>query len=358
MAEARELIATTAARIVGIDRPFVAAAQRAMDAKTKPRGSLGRLEEIAARVAGIRRSTSLGPLPSVVVVAAADHGFAAEGVSAYPQEVTAQMVANFSADGAAICVLARRAGARLVVVDAGVASDLGDLPGVVVRRIGAGTANATRGPAMSREQAFEALAAGIELARSLVADGAGLVGLGEMGIANTTSASAIVAALLAVDAATVCGRGTGVDDEGLARKVDAVRRALAANAEAVEAAEAVGVLAAVGGFEIGVLAGVVLGSAAADVPVILDGFITAAAALVAARIAPACAGSMFASHRSTEPGHGVVLAALGLEPILDLRLRLGEGSGAALAIPIVNASLALLDEMATFEGAGVTDAGA
>jgi nicotinate-nucleotide--dimethylbenzimidazole phosphoribosyltransferase len=352
------LVTSTAARIDGIDAASIAAAQHAMDRKTKPRGSLGRLEEIAARVAGIRRSASLGPLPPVVVVAAADHGIAAEGISAFPQEVTAQMVRNFVADGAAICVLARRADARLVVVDAGVASDLGALPGVVVRRIGAGTANATRGPAMTTEQAFEALAAGIELADSWVSDGMGLVGLGEMGIGNTTSASAVVAALLAVNPAEVCGRGTGLDDEGLLRKVDAVGRALAANAPAVETAEPVGVLAAVGGFEIGVLSGVALASAAAHVPVVLDGFITGAAALISARIAPACVDSMFASHRSTEPGHAVVLDALGLEPLLDLRLRLGEGSGAALAIPIVNASLALLHEMATFDDAGVTDAGA
>ncbi len=358
MRDARELVATTTARIGPADAACTAAAQRAMDGKTKPRGSLGRLESIASRVAGIRHIATPGPAPSVVIVAAADHGIAAENVSAYPQEVTAQMVHNFAADGAAVCVLARRAGARLVVVDAGVVSELGDVPGVLSRRIGPGTANATRGPAMSTEQAFEALAVGIDLVEALVTDGAGLVGLGEMGIANTTSAAAVLAALLFVEPELVCGRGTGVDDAGLARKVDAVRRALAANADSVAIGEPIGVLVAVGGFEIGVLSGVVLGAAAARIPVLMDGFITSAAALVAARIAPFCVESMLASHRSTEPGHSVVLDALELEPILDLGMRLGEGSGAALAIPIVNASLALLEEMATFHDANVTDAGA
>jgi len=211
---------------------------------------------------------------------------------------------------------------------------------------------------MTPDQAFRALAAGIELAEELAREGAGLIGLGEMGIANTTSAAAVVAALLPADPAAVCGRGTGVDDAGLARKVDAVRRALAANADAVEIREPVGVLAAVGGFEIGLLSGVVLGAAAARIPILLDGFITSAAALVAARISPACVESMLASHRSTEPGHSRVLEVLELEPILDLGMRLGEGSGAALAIPIVNAALGLLAEMATFHDANVTDAGA
>ena len=348
---------TTASLVGPADAACASAAQRAMDEKTKPRGSLGRLESIASRVAGIRHMAAPGPAPSVVIVVAADHGFAAESVSAYPQEVTAQMVRNFAAEGAAVCVLARRAGARLVVVDAGVVSELGDLPGVVSRRIGPGTANATRGPAMSTEQAFDALAVGIDLVRELAADGAGLVGIGEMGIANSTSSAALVAALLPVEPSVVCGRGTGVDDEGFARKVDAVRRALAANADAVGIGEPVGILAAVGGFEIGVLAGTMLGAASVRIPILLDGFITAAAALVAARIAPSCTESMLASHRSTEPGHAVVLDTLGLEPILDLGMRLGEGSGAALAIPIVNASLGLLEEMATFQDASVTDSG-
>ena len=358
MPDPRALLEATVAGITGADAACAAAAQRAMDRKTKPRGSLGRLETIASRVAAIRGLAAPQPAPSVVIVAAADHGIAAENVSAFPQVVTAQMIRNFADDGAAVCVLARRAGARLVVVDAGVVADLGDIPGVSSRRIGAGTANATRGPAMTQDQALRALGAGIDLANDLAADGVGLVGLGEMGIANSTSAAAVVAALLPADPAAVSGRGTGVDDLGLARKVDAVRRALAANAGAVKIREPIGVLAAVGGFEIGVLCGVVLGAAAARIPVLLDGFITTAAALVAVHISPACVESLLASHRSTEPGHTMVLDALALEPILDLEMRLGEGSGAALAIPIVNAALALLDEMATFNDADVSDTGA
>ena len=309
-------------------------------------------------VAGIRHTATPGPAPSVVIVAAADHGFAAENVSAYPQEVTSQMVRNFAGEGAAVCVLARRAGARLIVVDAGVAGELGGVPGVVSRRIGPGTSNATRGPAMSMGQAFDALAVGIDLVRDLTAEGVGLVGIGEMGIANSTSAAAIVAALLSVEPGAVCGRGTGVDDDGLTRKVDAVRRALAANSKAVGIGEPVGILAAVGGFEIAVLAGVILGAAGARIPVLLDGFITAAAALVAARIAPSCIESMLASHRSTEPGPRGGPRLSGSNRSWDLGMRLGEGSGAALAIPIVNASLGLLEEMATFQDAHVTDAGA
>lgn len=358
MPDAGELLSATVGGIRGADIASAAAAERAMDAKTKPRGSLGRLESIAATVAGIRGLAAPAPSPSVVIVVAADHGIAAENVSAYPQEVTAQMVLNFAAGGAAVCVLARRAGARLLVVDAGVRSDLGDVPGVLSRRLGPGTANATQGPAMTTDQALRAVAVGIELVERVAADGVGLVGIGEMGIANSTSAAAVTAALLPADPGAVCGRGTGVDDAGLVRKVDAVTRALAANARAVEDGDPIGVLAAVGGFEIGVLAGVVLGAAALRIPVVLDGFITSAAALVAARLAPACVGSMLASHRSTEPGHPLVLDALALDPILDLGMRLGEGSGAALAIPIVDAALGLLDEMATFGDANVTDAGA
>jgi nicotinate-nucleotide--dimethylbenzimidazole phosphoribosyltransferase len=356
--DSKELVATTSARIGAADAACTFAAQRTMDGKTKPRGSLGRLESIASQIAGIRHLVLPEPAPSVVIVAAADHGIAAENVSAYPQEVTVQMVRNFACGGAAICVLARRAGARLVVVDAGVVSEIGDVSAVVSRRIGSGTANATLGAAMSMEQAFDALAVGIDLVQEVVAEGTGLIGIGEMGIANSTSAAALVAALLSREPAEVCGRGTGIDDEGLARKVDTVRRALAANANAVGLGEPVGILAAVGGFEIGVLSGVILGAAAARIPVVLDGFITSAAALVSARISPPCIESMLASHRSTEPGHAVVLDALGLEPILDLGMRLGEGSGAALAIPIVNASLGLLREMATFHDANVTDSGA
>jgi nicotinate-nucleotide--dimethylbenzimidazole phosphoribosyltransferase len=314
-----------------------AAAQAMLDAKTKPRGSLGRLEELACRIAAIRGTAEPGRLRAAILVAAADHGVAAEGVSAYPQEVTRQMLANFAGGGAAVSVLAREAGAEVHVVDAGVGRPSG---------------NIAVGPAMTRAAAEAALEAGRVLATSLDAE---IVGLGEMGIANSTVAAALAAALLPAPAEDVCGRGTGLDEAGVAHKADVVRRALAANE--VDAADPVGVLAALGGAEIATLAGVALGAAATRRVVLLDGFISSTAALVAARIEPAAREAMIAAHRSPEPGHALVLDALGLDPLLDLGLRLGEGSGAALALPILNASLAILADMATFDSAGVTDAG-
>jgi len=345
----------TISRIEAPDAAVAAQTQRAFDDKTKPRGSLGRLEELACRVAAIRRHPISGPEPAAVVVVAGDHGIAEEGVSAYPQEVTRQMLANFSAGGAAICVLARAVGARLVVVDAGVAGVFEE-GSVLDRRLGPGTANATRGPAMTREQALRALDSGIELAEELAADGVGLIALGDMGIGNTAISSAVTAALLGCDPVAVVGRGTGVDDEGLQIKLAAVRRALQANA--IDPEDPVGVLAAVGGFELGVLAGLALGAAASGVPVMLDGFVVGAAALLAARIAPASTAAMIASHLSPEPGHAIVLGELGLSPLLDLRMRLGEGSGAALGLQLVNTALLLLRDMSTFEDAGVSNAGA
>jgi nicotinate-nucleotide--dimethylbenzimidazole phosphoribosyltransferase len=323
-------------------------ARRAYDGKTKPRGSLGRLEELGVRLAEIRGVVP-SSLDAAVVVAAGDHGVAAEGVSAYPSEVTAQMVLNFASGGAAINVLARQAGARLVLVDAGVAVPV-DAPVVRELRLGPGTTSFTSGPAMTEDQARRGLEAGAVLVDELGVD---VVGLGEMGIGNTTSASAITAALLDVPPESVCGRGTGVDDAGLARKVDAVRRGLAAN----PARDPLSVLAGLGGFELAVLAGVVLGCARNRVVALLDGFITTAAALVAVRLEPAAGEVLIASHRSPEPGHALLLDALGLRPLLDLELRLGEGSGAALALPLLRSAVAILAEMATFEDAGVTDAG-
>jgi len=320
-------------------------ARRRYDAKTKPRGSLGRLEELGCELARIRGFVP-ERLEAAIVVAAGDHGVAAEGVSAYPSEVTAQMVANFAAGGAAANVLARQAGARLVVVDAGIAQPFEH---ELVRpvRIGAGTANMTEGPAMSSEQVERAISAGEALAAELDVD---VVALGEMGIGNTTAASALAAALLDVDPKLVCGPGTGLDAAGVVRKVEVVRRALAANAGRDP-------LAAFGGFEIAFLAGLAAGCAARNVVVLVDGFITAAAVLAAVRREPSVGAALVAAHRSPEPGHALVLDALGLQPLLDLGLRLGEGSGAALALPILQASIAILREMATFDDAGVTDAG-
>jgi nicotinate-nucleotide--dimethylbenzimidazole phosphoribosyltransferase len=321
-------------------------AKRAYDAKTKPRGSLGRLEELGCRLAAIRGFVPR-TLDAVIVVAAADHGVTREGVSAYPQEVTAQMVANFAAGGAAVNVLARQAGARLIVVDAGIAAPF-EHECVRSVRLGAGTANLAEGPAMTAEQVQRGLEAGAALADEL--RDVDVVALGDMGIGNTTSASALTAALLGVDASLVCGRGTGLDDAGVARKVETVRRALEVNSGNDP-------LTALGGFEIVFLAGLKLGCAANGTAVLLDGFITSAAALAATRIDPAVLDVLIASHRSPEPGHALVLEALGLEPLLDLELRLGEGSGAALALPLLRASVAILKEMATFDDAGVTDSG-
>jgi nicotinate-nucleotide--dimethylbenzimidazole phosphoribosyltransferase len=329
-------------------------ARRVLDAKTKPRGSLGALEDLACRLAAIRGALPPPPTPAVVVVAA-DHGVAREGVSAYPSEVTAQMLSNFASGGAAVAVLARRAGARLIVVDAGVETN-GVVPGV--RRLGLrrGTASFTRGPAMRWDEAIEAIEAGIALARELADAGNDLVAIGDMGIGNTTSAAAVCAALLDVPPEAVCGRGTGVDEDGLARKIEAVRAGLRVNP--IDPADPVSVLSAVGGLEIGVMTGLMLGCAASRVPVLLDGAVVGAAALIASRLASSSVDSMIAATRSPEPSHTLVLLELGLSPLLDLGLRLGEASGAALALPIVGASIALLHEMATFEEAGVSHAGA
>jgi nicotinate-nucleotide--dimethylbenzimidazole phosphoribosyltransferase len=351
----RAALDAVVARIEPVDRAAGDAAQHALDRKTKPRGSLGELERLACRVAAIRRTAFPGRLRAAVVLAAGDHGYAARGVSAYPQEVTGQMLANFVAGGAAVNVLARETGAHLVVVDAGVAVPV-EHPEIRSLRLGPGTADATEGPAMTTEQALAGLDAGAGLAAELATDGFGIVATGDMGIANTTASAAVCAALLPAAPEAVSGRGTGLDDEGVAGKVEAVRRALAANSADPE--DPLGVLAAVGGFELAVLAGVCLGAAAEGCVVLLDGFVTGAAALVATRLAPEASSCMVASHLSPEPGHSLVLADLGLRPLLDLGLRLGEGSGALLALPLVDAALALLSDMATFDAAGVTDAGA
>jgi nicotinate-nucleotide--dimethylbenzimidazole phosphoribosyltransferase len=326
-------------------------AQARLDAKTKPLRSLGELEELVVRIAAARGTADLRPLRTAIVVAAGDHGYAAEGVSAYPQAVTGQMLANFAAGGAAINVLARQAGAWLVVVDAGVLEPV-EHAAVRSMRLGAGTASAVAGPAMSLAAAEAGIAAGIALAEELLAGGVEIVGLGEMGIGNTTAASALSAALLPADPDLVCGRGTGIDDETLARKVEIVRRALAVNANSL--GEPLSALAALGGFEQAVLVGLALGAAAGSALVLLDGFVASSAALVAVRFAPAARDRMVAAHRSPEPGHGAILEALGLRPLLDLGLRLGEGTGAALALPVIDGALALLAEMATFEEAGVS----
>ena len=350
-----DLLERTTASLCESDRDVGAQTVRLLDAKTKPPGSLGRLEELACRLAAIRGRMPEGPLHPAIVVAAADHGVAARGVSAYPIEVTAQMLSNFAGGGAAICVLAREAGARLVVVDAGVIGGAA-VAGVrteVVDGVRC-TEDLTVGPAMSRSTATGMIERGIALAEELAAEGVQILGLGEMGIANTTSASALTAVLLPAEPSLVCGPGTGIDDAGLARKVDAVRRGLAANGLPRPDAEPADVLSAVGGLEIAFLVGVTLGAAARRIPVLLDGFVSSVAALVAYGFGEAAAASLVAATRSPEPGHALVLERLGLEPLLDLGLRLGEGTGAALALPLVRSSIAILTDMATFDAAGVS----
>ncbi len=344
--------------IAGIAAPDAATGRRTqelLDQKTKPRRSLGRLEDLACRIAAAR-GVAVPELPrKAVVVMAADHGVAAEGVSAYPQEVTRQMVLNFVRGGAAINVLARQAGAEVVVVDMGVKEPVA-LPQVRACRIGPGTRNLAREAAMSREQAQAALEAGVGLAVELADRGVTLLGIGEMGIGNTTPASALTAVFTGCAPREVTGRGTGIDDAALDRKIEVIERALKLHRP--DPGDPLAVLAALGGFEIAGLAGVALGAAARRVPLVVDGFISSAAALVAARLAPQAAGYLIASHRSVEVGHRRLLEALGTMPLLDLDLRLGEGTGAVLAMALVDASLCILREMATFSSAGVSDSGA
>ena len=337
--------------IDSLDEGFMQQAQGRLDQLTKPLGSLGRLEALAKQLVGIRRQPRPPVAGKVIITMAADHGVAAEGVSAYPQAVTAQMVANFLRGGAGINVLARHAGARVVVVDMGVAAALAPHPDLISRKIRAGTSNFAHGPAMTREEASAAIAAGCEIARREIERGADLVGAGDMGIGNTTSSSAIVAAMTGLPVERVTGHGTGVDDVTRARKITVIQRAL--EQLQPDPADPLDVLAKVGGFEIAGLAGVILGSAGAHRPVVIDGFISGAAALIASGIAPNVRGYLIASHRSQEPGHHLVLEHLGIEPLLDLGLRLGEGTGAALAMPLIEAAARVLNEMATFEEAGV-----
>lgn len=337
-------------RIAPLDVSAGEVAQQHLDSLTKPAGSLGRLEEIAWRLAVLRGGTPRVERP-VLFTFAADHGVVAEGVSAYPQSVTGQMVENFVRGGAAVNVLARVAGIHVVIADFGVITPVASSTGLLDRRIGAGTANMVRGPAMSRQQALQAIEAGAALAEEAIAGGADLLGTGEMGIGNTTAASAITAVVTGAPAVAVTGRGTGIDEVAWQRKVQVVERALHLNRP--DGRDAVDVLAKVGGFEIGGLTGVILAGAAERVPVVIDGFIATASALLAVTLAPAVGEALFASHRSVEPGHSVALQRLGLTPYLDLSLRLGEGTGAALFVHLARAAARIYTEMATFKAAGV-----
>jgi nicotinate-nucleotide--dimethylbenzimidazole phosphoribosyltransferase len=329
-------------------------ARRRQDRLTKPAGSLGRLEQLSVDLAGMTGRIDPPLEHRVVFTLAADHGVAAEGVSAYPREVTAQMVLNFLAGGAAVNVLARLFAARVVVADLGVDADLPNHPQLRSLKVRRGTASITQGPAMSVEEAQRAIDHGRRLVLEEIAHGLDVVLTGDMGIGNTTASAALICALTQLDPKEVVGRGTGVDDAGLARKRDAVRKALETNAKGI-AGGPVEALAAVGGLEIAGLAGVIIEAASQRRPVLIDGFISAAAALAAAQIAPGATGYMIASHRSQELGHAAALRELGLKPLFDLDLRLGEGTGAVLALPLLDAAVRILNEMATFDEAGVSD---
>ena len=338
-----------------VDERAARAAAEHHDRLTKPRGALGRLESLGVQLAAIAGvSPPPVPEPATVVVFAGDHGVVAEGVTPWPQEVTAQMVANFVAGGAAINVLARHAGADVWVVDVGVAGDVDATGSLLARKVRRGTANLAVEPAMTLGEARAALDVGADVAADAVAGGARLLVTGDMGIGNTTPSAALIAACTGLPAARVTGRGTGIDDERLALKIGVIERALARFASESDD-DPLATLASLGGLEIAALAGFIVGGAHARVPVIVDGVIALSALAVAARLAPAALPYCIAGHRSTEPGATAVLDHLGLEPVLDLELRLGEGSGACLALPVVQAASKILGEMATFDAAGVSD---
>ena len=341
--------------VVAPDRALAAALQQKIDRKTKPLGALGQLETLALQAGLVQQSLAPQLQNPNLVVFAGDHGAAKAGVSAYPQDVTWQMVENFLAGGAAINVFARQNGIALSVVDAGVAHDFGPRPGLVNAKVAAGTRNYIKEAAMTPEQCARALASGAGVVRSLAGNGCNVVGFGEMGIGNTAAASLITHCLTGAPLAECIGRGTGLDDAGLARKQALLETALARYRAAGGDDDPQRVLAEFGGFEIAMMAGAMLAGAAANMLLLIDGFIVGAAALVATRLAPALADYCVFCHRSAEAGHRAQLAALGAEPLLDLGLRLGEGTGAALAYPLLAGAVNFLNEMASFESAGVAD---
>jgi nicotinate-nucleotide--dimethylbenzimidazole phosphoribosyltransferase len=337
-----------------IDAMAADAARRRQDQLTKPRGSLGRLEEIAIRLAGLQGTPTPSPDPVQVLLFAADHGVAAEGVSAFPQSVTNQMVRNIAAGGAAISVLVRALDARMEILDLGTVEDPGPIPGVRSERIAAGTANIARESAMTDAQLAAAMNAGRAAAERAVDGGARLLIGGEMGIANTTPATALACALLDLPAAALVGPGTGLDAAGIARKTAVVAKALALHVSADRTP--LELLGRLGGFELAAIAGAFLTAAQRGVPVLVDGFIVGASALVAVRIQPEVRDWLLFSHGSAEPGHRHMMAALDADPLLDLGLRLGEASGAATAVPLLRLACTLHQQMATFGEAGVSEA--
>jgi nicotinate-nucleotide--dimethylbenzimidazole phosphoribosyltransferase len=341
------------AAIQPLKKGFFDQAQARLDQLTKPRGSLGQLEEIAKRYVAIVENIRPRIHKKMIYTFAGDHGVAAEGVSAYPKEVTPQMVYNFLRQGAAINVLAGHAGAKVVVVDIGVDHAFGSAEGLVIRKVARGTGNIIRGPAMSRKQALQAVFVGLEMADHAKSQKADLVGTGDMGIGNTTPSSAILAAVTGLPVNQVTHRGTGIDDAGLVRKIKVIEKALKVNSP--DSRDPLDVLAKVGGFEIAGIAGLIIGCAAYRIPVVVDGFISTAGAMIAVALNPRTREYLFASHQSVEVGHQFMWEYIGQKPLLNLSLRLGEGTGAALAMSIIEASVKVLNEMATFSEAGVSE---
>ncbi|MFC1870465.1 nicotinate-nucleotide--dimethylbenzimidazole phosphoribosyltransferase [Chloroflexota bacterium] len=342
------------AAISPLDSAAMAAARKRQNSLTKPHGSLGRLEELSIQIAGIRGEALPKLENKAIITMAADHGVVAEGVSLYPQEVTRQMVLNFLQGGAAINVLAQHIGARVIVVDMGVIGGFQPLPGLLCRAIDSGTRNMAQGPAMTRQQAIAALESGIEIVQAEAGKGLDIVGTGDMGIGNTAASSAVFAAVSGQPVAKATGRGTGIDAEQFAHKISVLERALQINRPNPK--DPVDVLAKVGGFEIGGLAGVILAAAARRIPVVIDGFISGAAALIATGLSPQVKDYLIAAHVSAETGHQPLLDFLGLEPYLNLNMRLGEGTGAALGICLAETAVKILGQMATFGEAGVSEA--
>jgi nicotinate-nucleotide--dimethylbenzimidazole phosphoribosyltransferase len=349
------LITTTIQNIKPLDTNSMNFARTRQDSLTKPTGCLGRLEDLSIQIAGIQARSRPQIKQKAVIVMVADHGVVKEGTSAYPQEVTAQMVLNFVRGGAAINVISRQIGAKVIVVDIGVAGKTSSFMGIVHHKIAQGTQNMCQGPAMTPKQAVEAVETGIDIVTGEINRGLDIVATGDMGIGNTTASAAICAVMTGKSPATVTGRGTGLDDRQLQNKIAVIEKALALNKP--DPSNAMDVLAKVGGLEIGGLAGVILGAASRRVPVMIDGFISGAAALIAAGICPQAKDYMIAGHVSVEPGHKITLEYLGLKPLLDLCMRLGEGTGAALAMTLAETSCRILSEMATFAEAGVSNKG-
>jgi nicotinate-nucleotide--dimethylbenzimidazole phosphoribosyltransferase len=343
--------------IAPVDMSLAAAGQAHLDNLTKPRGSLGRLEELALQLYLVQGGQAPVAGPARVYTVAGDHGVVAEGVSLYPQEVTRQMVQNFLNGGAGINVLARTTGAELFVVDAGcLGPDFGEHPALINGKVAQGTANLAKGPAMTEAQCLAALLLGIDLADRAAAAGVRVLGTGDMGIGNTTPSTALYCAYLGLDPAGMTGPGTGLDDAGVRRKVAVIRRGLEANAAVVASGDALGILSALGGYEIACLAGLILGGARNRQLVCVDGFISTAACVAAWKLVPAVADYVVLAHVSAEPGHRLAVEKMGKRPLLDLGLRLGEGTGAAVAMFLLRSAAAIYNDMASFTSAGVSTA--